>query len=281
MISDKAVFYEPSLSLKPFIRFYVDASLDKSELQNYQKVNFPTIYPALNLFYSDSVLNYRIGEKEYLDHRFFFGGITGLTAEVLNPQSVKLISVFFYPGGFPHVFNLPLKAYAHSFSLLRNLDRNGYRLFKESFLGLKDTKSRIHIIDNYLLKKLKASTWQTNVVDSVIEMIMESSGKVKVQQMSEKLDVPVRTLSRKFSDVMGVSIKEFINIYRIHTISVMLTSEPGINVQELIYKMGYYDQSHLVKHLKTYLGFTLGQFFALGETFLRRYSDIENSDPYK
>ena len=281
MISGKTVFYEPSLSLKPFIRFYLDASMDKRELQNCRKVNFPTIYPALNLFYSDSVLNFRIGEKEYLDHRFFFGGITGLTAEVLNPQSVKLISVFFHPGGFPHVFNLPLKTYAHSFSLLRNLDRDGYRLFKESFLGLKDTKSRIHLIDNYLLEKLKVSTWQTNVVDWVIDMIMESSGNVKVQQMSEKLDVPVRTLSRKFSDVMGVSIKEFINIYRIYTIFVMLTSEPSINVQELIHKMGYFDQSHLVKHLKKYLGFPLGQFSALGETFLRQYSDIENSDPYK
>lgn len=279
MKASKSTFYQPSGELGKFIRFYLDIELPGELFIKNPRVIYPTIFPALNIFVSDRLNRYRVGDTLYGDMRIFAGGLTRLPSEAVTFNDIRVISVFFYPNGFQHIFDMSIAPLANGFTSLDSFDHAGALYLQKNVVDCTDDAERIDHLDGYLMSKLKSSAWDNPVIDHTVGLVLERKANIRVEEIAATVGVPERTLRRHFSNQMGMSVKEFIDIGRINLASVMLTSNPDIKVQEIIQLLGYYDQSHFIRHLKKYVGVTGNGIEELRASFLSSYARIESDNP--
>lgn len=272
-------YYKPSEELRKYIRFYLDVRIHKDQFLGNTAVNYPTVFPAINLVYSKKTNDYRVGDKTYRDYRLFTGGMTKLPAQLLTHNESALITVFFYPCGFQHVFNITIKRMANCFVKLSDIEPGFSNELFEKVLNEHDAGKRIHYMDKYFKDRLAESNWHKPYLDSVVNLVLAKKANIKIKEITRLTGFSERSLRRWFYDDMGITLKEFIDIARINFASVQLTGTANEPTQKLVYELGYHDQSHFLKHLRKYLGITSSKFSELKKTFLYHYADIEGSNP--
>jgi AraC-like DNA-binding protein len=163
---------------------------------------------------------------------------------------------------------------------MEEIDPDNAPLLLKNLIKEDKPGKRIELLEAYFLEHLKSSDYKAYFTDLVVNLILEKHANIKVNEISSLLDIPERTLRRNFQREMGISVKEFINIARINFASVLLTVEPDLPANKLIHKLGYYDQSHFLKHLRKYVGVSTRDFKKLSKTFLASYSKIEMEDHF-
>ncbi len=88
-----------------------------------------------------------------------------------------------------------------------------------------------------------------------IEIIKTQTDIYKVEQLSERLNVSIRTIQRAFQLYVGLSPKWLIRKYRLHQLLKELDINPD-SISHLIDTLGYTDQAHLINDFKNMLGLT-------------------------
>lgn len=272
-------YYRPSEKLRKYIRFYLDTRIHKNQFLNSPAVNYPTVFPAINLVYSEKTNDYSVGDNIYRGYRLFTGGVTKLGARFLTNNESALMTVFFYPYGFQHVFNSSVRKMANCFVQLSDIEPFFAPVLLEKVLNEPEAGKRILYMDNYLIERLAESNWDKPYLDAVVDLVLERKANIKIKEITRLTGLSERSLRRWFYNDMGISMKEFIDIARINFASVLLTGRADEPSQKLVYELGYHDQSHFLKHLKKYLGITSSKFSELKKTFLFHYADIERSNP--
>lgn len=273
-------YYKPAKELQKYIRFYLDIDVKEGEFRNNPHVNYPTIYPAVNIVYSERTNDYRVGENVYYGMRFFMGGLTRLSSQLITHNAMSLITVFFTPVGFQKIFNTSIAPMLDCFTSMEEIDPRGAPLLFQNILKLDKPDERIGMLDHYFIDKLQSSDYYAPDLEKIVGIIMEKQTNIKVGEIAGILGMAERTLRRNFHKEMGVSVKEFINIARINFASVLLTVNPDLPANKLIHKLGYYDQSHFLKHLRKYVGVSARDFKELSKTFLASYSKIETENHF-
>ena len=100
-----------------------------------------------------------------------------------------------------------------------------------------------------LNKHLKAPS-SIGIVDSSLELIKSSRGKIKVKDLNDQLGICKSTLEEKFSQMIGLSPKEVCKIEKLNFFLSNYNKYSDLSLTELTFKSGYYDQSHLIKDFK-------------------------------
>jgi AraC-like DNA-binding protein len=85
---------------------------------------------------------------------------------------------------------------------------------------------------------------------------------LSAKQLSEKINISQRQLSRRFNSYVGISPKEFIRTNRFIYSLKHLKKYPAINLTEIAYESGYYDQAHFIRECKEFSGLTPGELIA-------------------
>lgn len=94
--------------------------------------------------------------------------------------------------------------------------------------------------------------------------ILESGGTVTVSTLADEAGVSARYLRNAFSQVHGISPKQFSRFVRFqHAMELIAQSEDSTQAQSLALACGYSDQSHLVHEFNEFAGMTPGRFRAL------------------
>lgn len=86
-----------------------------------------------------------------------------------------------------------------------------------------------------------------------IELIHQKKGAIQIDELSQLCNTSERTLERYFKSHVGLSPKFYSRIIRFSSI-FRLIQEGTIDWQDIIYKTGYYDQSHFIKNFKEFTG---------------------------
>lgn len=118
---------------------------------------------------------------------------------------------------------------------------------------IKETKKRIKILENYLLKKLEDQI-DTKFI-KMVEEIYKSPKEQTVKNIALRLGYNKRHLLRIFKKYYGVSPKILLNTLRLH-FSLILLLENKTDLTEISEMCGFYDQSHFIKTVKKYTNFS-------------------------
>ena len=88
-----------------------------------------------------------------------------------------------------------------------------------------------------------------------MKLIKNEKGIYRVEQLSERVNLSIRTLQRMFHSYVGVSPKWLIRKYRLHHL-LKEFEEERVEITEAAALLDYTDQSHLIKDFSELIGIT-------------------------
>jgi AraC-like DNA-binding protein len=133
-------------------------------------------------------------------------------------------------------------------------------LIFEKLLEQETDEERQHILENFLVQKLINNT---NILFSeIINFIHQSKGNISVSDLSKRFIISERTINRYFNKYVGINPINYINLIRFRSM-ISLSNSNNYSIIENALDVGYYDQSHLIKHFKEFSSVTPKQFFDL------------------
>ena len=100
------------------------------------------------------------------------------------------------------------------------------------------------------------------VVEFSVRMILRRKGLVDISELLEKLNISRRYLEKEFKKVIGISPQKYIRIIKLHNYIY--------NYHDL--DDSYYDQSHLCKEFKMFIGETPGAFLDCSHPYNTRFA---------
>jgi AraC-like DNA-binding protein len=124
----------------------------------------------------------------------------------------------------------------------------------EALKKARDFSERVSLISEYYEQIITEHSGSMKQADIVIEILndclQENYFSEPIENLALKYNISTRTLQRYFEATTSISSKHALQIMRIRKAIEALTAEKGkIN----IHHYGYYDQSHFLKHLRTFV----------------------------
>lgn len=106
----------------------------------------------------------------------------------------------------------------------------------------------------------------------ILDIIKDVENISSVSQIQQITGLTERSLERYFEKEIGLSPRNYLSIERFNTLSLLLPkiqSYPQkISLFQAALSVGYYDQSHFIKHCKRYTGMTPEKYFKLFDSEL-------------
>ncbi len=125
----------------------------------------------------------------------------------------------------------------------------------------KDTKERMDIFKTYLGRKMKDKNNKQSI--EFVDELYQKPKDQTVLDMASRFGYEKRHLCRIFKKFYGVSPKVLLNIVRLHKCLTLL--EKGKTLEDIMNDCGFYDQSHFIKEIKKYTGFSPLELFENGK----------------
>lgn len=204
------------------------------------------------------------GKSYILPKCFLIGQLT--EPYIVEPTGLTgTFIVRFQPNGFIPFSTLNLKHTENTAVSIEDIyGKEGVQLGL-NMLNASSNEERISIIESFLIHKLQNTKQLDHIVQMVIESIIEASGQVKVNDLSDKYNLNRRILARKFNSKVGLSPKQLSKIVRLQRTLNTLLNDKASKFTDVLYENQYFDQAHFIKDFKEFTGQTPKEFY--GEDF--------------
>jgi AraC-like DNA-binding protein len=131
-------------------------------------------------------------------------------------------------------------------------------------------KSGLEVLDdkrNILIERIK------NVIAEMIHYSDEFPVNNYSEVISKKLDYDYTYLSNIFSEVKGITIKQFIILHKIERVKELLLYDE-LSLKEIAYKLGYSSVAHLSNQFKKITGLTPTYFKSIKKYRKKNLEDL-------
>jgi len=256
----------PSKALAPYLKCYWVLE-DPAPLRTMEKV-LPDACCELIIHYGDKFrIKAENGKSHVQPRSFVFGPLTRHI--VIGPTGISgIIAARFYPGGLAPFLPVPVSQLANRYSSLTALYGKQGSLLEKNILQAGDFAERKQILEEFLLKLLAARPRFTSIIPYELNnLVVNKTEPVKIEYLSKELHIGRRHLERKFADEVGVSPKMLVRIIRFQNIFKILNKKQPVNLTDLTYEAGYYDQSHFNRDFKAFCGVNPKDYFRENPAF--------------
>ena len=241
--------YLPSLQLEPYVAWYwtLEQEAEKEEQMIYRLVPDAHVDWVFHLKTPWQFI-YRPNHqcrKRFQTH--LFGHSTGfIELEIYN--ELQVFGIKFHPWT-AHLFcNIHMGATTNQEIMLTDLPAHSISDFVEKIMLAADTQKRIQLAENYLSKRIIH-------FDSLQKVIQHLSWN----RVDSKSSFNNRRLQQRFKNEIGISPKIYQRTLRVNSvIDEMLKGT--LNLTDIAYQYGYYDQSHFIRDFQKFTGLSPRQF---------------------
>jgi len=185
---------------------------------------------------------------DFINNVICFAGFSKETKDFKLNKKVDYMGVRLKPGSFHFLFNIDASKIMDNEIPFKNIEQN-YNLNK--IFTLKSVNAKIEALKDYLIYKSKNK--KKPFIMDIIEQLYQNPQKTSVKNIALKFGYNQRHLYRIFLINYGVSPKVLLNILRLH-LCLTLILEHNMNLTDIAYSCGFYDQSHFIKEIKRYTG---------------------------
>jgi len=256
----KPQIFQPLTQLSEFVMCYWNLEGDKDSTPKRNTI-VPDGTMKLIFHYGDSYIHHpKDGYSFILPKCFLIGQLT--YPYIVEPVGITgTFIVRFLPAGFLPFTTIPLKEMENTAVPIEVLfGQEGFEV-GERILESNDTYERIKIIETFLLGKLADQKTIDSIIKSTVEIILSANGQLSVHDLSHHNNINRRKLTRKFSNIIGLSPKQLSKTIRIQsTLKKLLNSEVS-KLTDLAYESEYFDQAHFIKDFKEFTGLTPKEFY--------------------
>jgi AraC-like DNA-binding protein len=259
-------FAKPSKTLAPYIKRYwaIENVLDEGEVC-VQRI-IPTGLTELMLYFTPrpKILT---DNKDLSDNVALHGHQNGFYDMELTGE-LSVFSIVFQPQGLMQFFNFPLSEIFNRNVSLKDINGQAGRDLEEKMNEATTFEQRVSIVETYLFDLLKNNfdKFEFRRINRVAELIKQTYGNINVNQMASEACVSRKQFERIFAEHIGISPKQYLKIIRFQSAIFLKQKNNNLNMTELSYESGYFDQSHFINDFKSLSGLTPKQYFVENES---------------
>lgn len=197
------------------------------------------------------------------------GPVTKAYSYEMTGQS-SIVGIKFTIGALTHILSKPVAYYVDKEWAVEDVFGHDFASeFRINATGtdnavveqLQQIFSRL-VVTEYNGQNDALSDRQKTEVASCLQLIQTDHSINTVEQLSVIRNSSVRTLQRLFKEHVGVSPKLLIRKYRLHQALEDLDTGK-VNMLDLVTRLDYVDQSHLIKDFKDLIGITPTKYLKL------------------
>lgn len=168
-------------------------------------------------------------------------------------EDFGIFGVYLYPFAIPALFGIPAAELSNQMpDITTFLGQAGTEL-EERVMLAPDHTGRIHIVSEFLRKRIRSHEVHEPAVFSVISDVIRSHGLAKIPDLAAQSFLSTRQFERKFLAFSGFTPKLFSRIIRFHS-ALNEYGNRDKSLTEIAYECGYYDQSHFIHDFKAFSG---------------------------
>jgi len=254
--------YRPSETLIGFIDEFYEFWFKKSKELIPRPYFFPNYSTAL-IYYRDNIS----GESEF----YFIGPCM---KNIFLPSSADCYywAVDFHPFITQSIFKFNISSLVDKIVKAKNLmTKKDFETFYDYLNKIKTCRGKIKFLEDFVSKRISDIKKADIEITAVIDLVLKSNEKLKLEDIYNSLNSSTRKFQRKFKKETGLTPKEFCRIVRIRSAANKL-AEGSYKHLDIMFDSGYYDQSHFNKEFKELSGST-------PSSFEKRYKEIKKIKP--
>jgi AraC-like DNA-binding protein len=190
---------------------------------------------------------------------------------------VKTMGVRFRPYGLSAFLDVPLPELTDATTSLADLWNGEARRLEERLGGARTDDERARIAEAFLLDRLRPARIDAAIAEGVMQ-ILRARGQIRIDPLARRMGVSTRQFERRFKDTIGVPPKPLIRMVRFQEVLRRSTEEGAWAVRAL--DCGYYDQAHLLRDFREFVGVVPRLFRAAEGELSRQFTSPERLDRF-
>jgi AraC-like DNA-binding protein len=171
----------------------------------------------------------------------FARGPFGLTGVVFKPQGLSALL-----NSHPMQFN-------DGSVRLNEFSREN---ISDQLLNVRSHRERVSRLSRFLLSRVDDAGKEDVLVTESLQLIRKGIRSIKVPRLLKYLNVSERQFERRFVRAIGVSPHQYIRIARFREALRRIRGHQFERLSDVAYDLNYVDQSHLIKDIKAFSGYT-------------------------
>jgi AraC-like DNA-binding protein len=238
---------EPHAALSPFIECYWIIESDATADNAREKI-IPDGFVEIIYHYGDSYkLSLHEGGWEEQQNKLL-GGQIDQHFYIQNTGRTGMIGIKLRPEAATLLFGIDMSKYTNKVTSLTQIPTMKE---VEMLFDAHDHDEILTKIEQYFLARIPQTA--PHPIQKAVSRIFQQNGVLSVQDLSDHLSIGQRQLERLFKKYIGLSPKRYMRIIRFNYIFELMKNK-GHNWQDLVFKAGYYDQSHFIKNFQEFTG---------------------------
>ena len=219
---------------------------------------YPSLKNAITIYKNSKALYYNGFSKVVPDKNTdFIVTYTGIqtrhrTAHIESP--FDKIGIVFKELGINHFIDIPL-SHISSFDIDMSFDYFGeqFHIYCNSLFNNLSPEERVSILDHFFEKNF--TNFQEERLKKSVALILNSTEKITVKEISGILGIDRKTLLRLFKLHLGCTVKDFIDIARFRSsLNQYLSNADKSSLTKVAIDSNFYDQAQYIHHFKKFTG---------------------------
>lgn len=250
----------PTEILSKYIKNYFIVETDNSEDYLPNERVYPCGYATMVFHYgSPSIFQKKDSIKNIEPNLVICGQQTSYYDLALSGKT-GMILIVFKPHGVKSFFNFPITELLNENPSLQDLIKNESIELEDKLFNSPNNRQRITHLENFLIKKLIHND-EFERVEYALEIIENSKGQIKAQDIAHEVCLGIKQFERTFSKYVGINPKKYASIVRFQNVIQMKRKHDNSSMFQLAFDNGYYDHAHFIHDFKSFTGLSPKEFF--------------------
>lgn len=248
--------FQPAPYLRPFVECYFvweSAAAPGGELSVESP---PTGFGSMVFNYGEG---YRVSTERHRDlvvPTAFLSGQSTRSYRLDLSGRIGMAGVVFRPAGISSLFRLPMYEFSDERVALTDVLGAEMNLLAERIAEAHDPEARATELERFLNGRFLKTSPVADRTDYAANVIVDRFGIVSVGELLDDVCLSRRQFERQFLHRVGVSPKYYARIRRVGYVCAQLAARRWQvpDWHDLIFRAGYYDQSHFIKDFTEFIG---------------------------
>ncbi len=255
---------EPHSLLKPFISHYVYRSIQVPKGRAIKKSMPLRHTSSIDFFLGEEydTIDLQTEQTEPFLRCTIRGPRTYKKYYILLKGHFISFTIKFHPTGLYRLLGIPMFHFANEAVNGQDIIQLPLGRMEENLLGARDIDSCIRITESYLLPLADKRLHLPVTTENIAQKILHKKGQVHITLLAKEHNLSLRQVERNFIREVGISPKTYSRMLRFDNLLKSRIARPGSKWTSLALESDYFDQMHLVKEFRHFLGITPSAFVA-------------------
>ena len=123
----------------------------------------------------------------------------------------------------------------------------------EKMINADTFQYRIKIFDDFFLSIKEEAVKESMIVKHVIHQLYETSGQCSLKAVAQSVGFSQQYIRRIFERFIGLSPKQLAQVVQLQRILQAFEMQQQVDLQDIAFNGGYYDQAHFIKNFKKFM----------------------------